>query len=104
MKSWMLALTLCWAGVLAMPEPGQAQEQTGYKDVVVVKGLVHVTRDASNLLQSMTITTDQGKTVNVKVDDISKDIVRIENRRVFATGTIKDNVLTVQTWFLTNRP
>ena len=104
MKRWMLALALCGAGVLAVPEPGQAQEQTGYKDVVVVKGSVHVTRDASNMVQAIAITTDQGKTVNVKVDDNSREIARIENRRVFATGTMKDNILSVQTWFLTNRP
>jgi hypothetical protein len=39
----------------------------------------------------------------VKVDDVSKGLDVVDGRRVFITGKLQDNVLSVQTWFLSNR-
>ena len=103
MKKLLLVLMVCVTGVLVAPHDGLAQEQTDYKNVVVVKGLVHVERDAAQAIKSISITTDQGKTITVKVDDVSKGLVQIDGRRVFATGTLQDNIFSVQTWFMSNR-
>jgi hypothetical protein len=99
-------LMIVWLGVasLAMfPVAGHAQEQTLQKGIVVVKGTVHIGRDAANAVTSISITTDENKTIEVKLDDKSKEMARIENKRVFATGTMLENVLIMQTWFMTNR-
>jgi len=103
MKKILLVLGLCLAGVLMVPRTSLAQEQTGYKNIVVVKGLVHVEHDAAKAITAISITTDEGKTMAVKVDDVSKGLDAVDGRRVFITGKLQDNVLSVQTWFLSNR-
>ena len=100
MKRLLLILALGVTGVLMAPCFAPAQEQTGYNNVVVVKGLVHIERDAAKAIKSISITTDQGKLIPVKVDDVSKGLEIIADQRVFATGTMQDNFLTVQSWFL----
>ena|ERR1039457_2809167 len=103
MKKLLLVLMLCVTGVLVAPCDSLAQEQIDYKNVVVVKSLVHVERDTAQAIKSISITTDQGKTIAVKVDDVSKGLEQIDGRRVFSTGTLQDNIFSVQTWFMSNR-
>jgi len=95
-------LALCGVSLLTVSRTSLAQEQTGFKNIVVVEGLVHVAFDAAKIIVAISITTEHGGTIAVKLDDVSKGLATIDGRRVWASGRLHDHVFSLQLWYICN--
>lgn len=102
MRTLWSVFALCIISLLTAPRTGLAQEQTGFKNIVVVEGLVRVAYDAAKTLTAISITTEHGGTIAVKMDDVSKGLATIDGRRVWASGRLQDHVFSLQSWYISN--
>jgi hypothetical protein len=73
-------------------------------NVKVLQGKVHVEKSSSGEVKSITVKPADGDEVRVTVDEISKEMVRIDGHGVFATGSYTSGgSFKVATWFMRDK-
>ena len=73
-------------------------------NVKVLQGKVHIEKSSSGEIESITVKPADGDAVRVVVDDISKEMVRIDGHGVFATGSYTSSgAFKVATWFMRDK-
>ena len=70
-------------------------------DVKALTGKVHVEKSPGGEITAITVKPAAGDAVQLVVDEISKELVKIDGHGVFATGSYTENgSFRVATWFM----
>ena len=98
MKKLLSGVCAVVAGFLMMSVVGIAGPMD---NKVIVKGAVHIEKDAQGGIVSIVITPKTGNAVQVVLDKTGQQIAQINGYGVFARGTLDSNgALIVSTWVM----
>jgi competence protein ComGC len=90
-KRGIMLMSLGLISALVLVVPSVAQQEQPEAETVTLQGVVSVVRDADGVITSVKLTTDDGTSYNVELDDKGLEMAeQAEDQKVEAQGIVTE--------------